>query len=304
MVTYRVTGSRTNGSVESRLSAPFARPLRLPAGSHRIEIHYTAPTFSAPEKARFQVALEPDTRIGRTSATGVWLITTTSLQGDYVFRARAVNEDGFGNEVGASLAFTVEAYTWQTLWFKTLGLAIFATVLALVIHRAVSRRVLRLEEERAAQLSFTRSLIASQEGERRRVAAELHDGLGQDLLLIKNRLVLAATKQADAAELARQLDAAAAATTRAIGEVRTISHALRPAALDQVGLTKAIEWMVEHLAQACATKFSTELENIDGLLAPEMEMTLFRIIQEGLSNVVRHAGAGQAILEPKERKPQ
>ena len=123
--------------------------------------------------------------------------------------------------------------------------------------------------------------------------------MGQDLLLIKNRLALAATRQADAAELARQLDAAAAATTRAIGEVRAISHALRPAALDQVGLTKAIEWMVEQLGEGSATKFSTELDNIDGLLAPEMEMNLFRILQEGLNNIIRHAGAAQAILEVK-----
>ena len=215
--------------------------------------------------------------------------------GSYVFRVRAVNHDGLWNEAGASLAFTVQPHLWQTLWFKALGLV----VLAAVVYGGFHRRVIRLEKERAAQQAFTRQLILSQENERKRVAAELHDGLGQDLLLVKNRLALAAARQADAAELTRQLDAATAATTRAIGEVRAISHALRPAALEQVGLTKAIEWMVEQLGEGSATKFSTELDNIDGLLAPEMEMNLFRIIQEGLNNITRHAGAAQVILEVK-----
>ena len=119
------------------------------------------------------------------------------------------------------------------------------------------------------------------------------------MLLIKNRLVMAATRQGDSAEIVRHLDAATAATARAIGEVRAISHALRPAALDQVGLTKAIEWMAEEFGETSTTKFSTDLDNIDGLLAPEMEMTLFRILQEGVTNVVRHAGAAQVILEVK-----
>jgi signal transduction histidine kinase len=217
------------------------------------------------------------------------------VPGTYVFRVRALNHAGLWNEKGASLSFTVQPHLWQTLWFKALVLA----GLAAVVYGGLHRRMIRLEKERAAQQAFTRQVILSQESERKRVAAELHDGLGQDLLLVKNRLALAVTRQADGAELARQLDAATEATNRAIREVRTISHALRPAALEQVGLTKAIEWAVEQLGEASATRFSIELDNIDGLLAPEMEMNLFRIIQEGLNNITRHSGAAQVILEVK-----
>jgi two-component system, LuxR family, sensor kinase FixL len=165
--------------------------------------------------------------------------------------------------------------------------------------RGVSVDITERKQAEAARLDFTRRLIASQENERKRIAAELHDSLGQELLLVKNRLAMAAARQADSAELMQQLDAATVATARAIAEVRAISHALRPAALDEVGLTKAIEWMAEQLGETSTTKFSTDLDNIDGLLAPEMEMTLFRILQEGLSNVVRHSGAAQLILEVK-----
>jgi signal transduction histidine kinase len=119
------------------------------------------------------------------------------------------------------------------------------------------------------------------------------------VLLIKNRLALAAARKADPAELTSQLDAAIAATVRAVGEIRNISQALRPASLDQVGLTKSIEWTVEQLGESSTTRFSADVDNIDGLLSPEMEIHIFRTIQEGLNNIIRHAGAARAILEVK-----
>ena len=208
---------------------------------------------------------------------------------------RAANHDGVWNETGVSLAFTAQPYLWQALWVKVLGVVLLAALVCGIVRR----RVIQFRRERAAQQSFARQLILSQENERKRVAAELHDGLGQNLLLIKNRLALAAGRRADPDELARQLEAATAATSRAIGEVRAIARALRPVALDQIGLTKSLEWIVEQLGEGSATKFSTELDTIDGLLAPELEMTLFRIIQEGLTNITRHAQAKQVILEVK-----
>ena len=300
---YRPAPSATSqgvapGRVEeipSRLSGPFAGPVLLPAGSRRLEIQYAGLSLVAPEKVRFQFKLDgQDVNWQEVGSRRVAYYHDLPPNA-YVFRVRAANNDGVWNEASASLAFTVQPYFWQTPLFKTLVLV----VLAAVAYGGFRRRVIRLEKERAVQHGFARQLIMSQENERKRVAAELHDGLGQDLLLVKNRLALAAARQADAAERNRQLDAAVAATTHAIAEVRTISHALRPAALEEVGLTKAIEWMVEQLAEGSATKFSTELDNIDGLLAPEMEMNLFRIIQEGMKNITQHARATEVILEVK-----
>jgi signal transduction histidine kinase len=160
-----------------------------------------------------------------------------------------------------------------------------------------NERRLALAAETAQDLAGR--LISAHEEERARLARELHDGLGQNLLLIKNRLALASARRADTAELTTQLEAAAAATNRAVDEVRTISHSLRPAALEQVGLTKALEWMIEQHGEGASTRFSAELDNIDGLLAPEREIDLFRIVQEGLNNINRHAGATQVILEAR-----
>jgi signal transduction histidine kinase len=267
----------------------------LSPGPRELQIQFTAFNYAKPEQIRFRYRLQGGDEHW-VEAEGARSVRFSQLRpGDYTFQVSAANQDGHWQQPGASLVFTVQPFYWQTGWFKVLGLLVFAVV----VYASFHRRLIRLKKEHAAHHAFARQLILSQENERKRVSAELHDGLGQNLLLIKNRLAMAASRQADAAELTRQLDAATAATTRAIREVRAISHALRPAALDQVGLTKAIEWMVEQLGESASTKFATELDNIDGLLAPEMEMNLFRIIQEGLNNITRHAGAAQVILEVK-----
>ena len=191
-----------------------------------------------------------------------------------------------------------EPYFWQTWWFQSLaGLAVCGTAFVWYFHRMAG-----LEKKRAAQEAFTRQLLHSQENERKRVASELHDGLGQDLLLIKNRLNLLAAGSNHTPEVARQLAEISASATQAIADVRTISHALRPSALEQVGFTKAIEWMVEQIAEASGIRFSTELDEIDGLLGSDQEINLYRIVQEGLNNVIKHSQASQVILEIK-REP-
>ena len=79
--------------------------------------------------------------------------------------------------------------------------------------------------------------------------------------------------------------------------MRAISHALRPAELDQLGLTKAVEWMAQQAGATTGMQFSAELENVDGLLPADIEISLYRIAQEGINNVLRHAQASEAILQ-------
>jgi len=139
-------------------------------------------------------------------------------------------------------------------------------------------------------------LIESQEQERKRVAGELHDSLGQSLQVIKGRAQLGSNSAADASESAKQFEEISAAAGQAIQEVRTISHALRPAELDQLGLAKAIEWMVEKTNATSATRFACEVDSLDRL-TPEMEISLYRIAQEGINNVLKHANATEVILQ-------
>lgn len=136
-----------SGRDEVRLTAPFPVPLRLPPGSYGLEIEYAALTFSAPEKIRYELKLE-----GRglfwEDIRNRHVVSFHQMQpGDYVFRVRAANNDGVWNETGASLAFSVLPFFWQTLWFRgAMGLLLAAAGGGAVFWHGRAKRRLELAE--------------------------------------------------------------------------------------------------------------------------------------------------------------
>jgi two-component system, sensor histidine kinase LadS len=139
-------------------------------------------------------------------------------------------------------------------------------------------------------------LLASQEQERTRIAGELHDSLSQDLQLIKNRAQMALNYLSPTAEMQAHLTEISAISAKAIAGTRAISYALRPPEFERFGLTRAIELMVEQVAQSAGFQAAPELESIDGLLSNEQQLNVYRILQECLNNVVKHAQAARVIV--------
>jgi signal transduction histidine kinase/ligand-binding sensor domain-containing protein len=293
-------------TTETRLRPPFARRVSLPAGSHRVAFRYVALSLSAPEKIRYQVKLEGHDQDWQDMGDDRSVSYHELEPREFVFHVRAANGDGLWNETGATLAFAVEPFLWERLWFKRGMFLVLLTLCGLIVwwrlHRRFRLQLAEVDRDRRIQEQFSRSLIDSQEAERQRIAADLHDSLGQDLMLIKNRLLLLTAGFGKTADLPTQVAEISRTTSRAIAEVRAISAALRPPDLEHIGLTRAIQWIVEKVGEVSQTKFSTELDFIDGLLQSDQEIQLYRIIQEGLNNVVKHAHAKQAILEVK-REP-
>jgi signal transduction histidine kinase len=160
-------------------------------------------------------------------------------------------------------------------------------------------RVLRLKKAHAAQEAFSRQLIESQERERKRIAAELHDSLGQSLAIIKNRAALSLSRPEEHEIAIEQLDEISTAATYAIDEVREIAYNLRPYQLDRLGLTKALEAMLKKVAASDGLRLTFEIDQIDDVFAPESEINLYRIMQESLSNVLKHSEATQANVSIK-----
>jgi signal transduction histidine kinase len=212
--------------------------------------------------------------------------------GKYQFRVSAGNKDGVWNTAGAVVDVLVVPPWWRTWWFRVAATA----GLAGIVFGAYEIRIHQHKRARTAQELFARRLIESQEQERKRVAAELHDSLGQSLQVIKGRAQLGLNRTGDSPESAKQFEEISTAAGQAIQEVRAISHALRPAELDQLGLARAIEWMVEKIGATSTTRFGCELDGADRF-PPEMEITLYRIAQEGINNVLKHANATEAILQ-------
>ena len=154
----------------------------------------------------------------------------------------------------------------------------------------------RKHSERALQ-DLTARLFMLQDEERQRVAAELHDGLGQSLAIIKNRAQMGLRSQDNPERIMEQLEEISATAAASILEVREIAHNLRPYELDRLGLGAAIEAMVERVSNSTSISLSAELESVENFLAPEAETSVYRVIQEALSNVIRHSNATAARIE-------
>jgi signal transduction histidine kinase len=192
------------------------------------------------------------------------------------------------------------------LWASK-GLALLVGILVavtasglLVIY--IYRR--RLERQRLAKLTFSRQILQSQEEERRRIALNLHDSLGQNLLFIKNHSRLSKSPMTDEGAVRGRLDEIAEVATQAIDEVRKITHNLRPYQLDRLGLTQALRAVIKQASSGVQIEFATSVEEIDGIFDKESEIHIYRIIQECLNNIVKHSGATEVTVVVKKQGSQ
>ena len=165
------------------------------------------------------------------------------------------------------------------------------------LRESEAKRLKASQREQRARAKYTRQLIASQEAERTRIAAELHDGLGQNLLLIKNRAQLALGKERQPADLREQMEGISDLTSQAIAEVRQISRDLHPPQLDHLGLTRALEAMIDNTAQASDIAFGHKLDFVDDIFPKDAAMNLYRIVQESLNNILKHSRAKKARIK-------
>ena len=176
------------------------------------------------------------------------------------------------------------------IWGAVLASGI--VLLTLLFWRLRVQRRARLE-----QAAFSRQLIAVQEEERARIARELHDGLGQDLLVIKNTAAVAASKcTGPEPEHWKQVSDLSSSV---LSELRDISHDLRPPVLDSLGLTRALRSMASQLSESAGLECEVALEDIDDLLPPEVEISLYRAAQELVGNAVRHSNCAVIKLLAK-----
>jgi signal transduction histidine kinase len=134
-----------------------------------------------------------------------------------------------------------------------------------------------------------------QDEERRRIARELHDSVGQLLAAISmNSVVVAAESDKLSTDAAKRISENAAMVEEATRQIRTISHLLHPPLLDEAGLASALQWYVEGFSARSKVDVKLDCpESFDGL-SKEMELSVFRVVQECLTNIHRHAGSSTA----------
>jgi len=166
----------------------------------------------------------------------------------------------------------------------------------LELHVQARTAELRIAQESLRRLSGR--LMQSQDEERRRIARELHDGLGQYLVAVKMNLDVLSMKvpPETRARVGDFLADAIKQVENAISETRTISHLLHPPLLDEIGIESALVWYAEGFAKRSGISVNVDISPSLGRLETEVETALFRVVQECLTNVHRHSGSPTASV--------
>jgi signal transduction histidine kinase len=155
-------------------------------------------------------------------------------------------------------------------------------------HTSRSARSTALDADRLQTLS--RRLLRAQEEERRRIARELHDEIGQSLTAVKINLQRAMSSPGARTSLPFLRDSDDL-IDRVLQQVRHMSLDLRPSVLDDLGLVASVRWYLDRAAERAGFAGQVKASPVEIHVAPEIETACFRIVQEGLTNVVRHASA-------------
>ena len=257
------------------------------------EIGYTALSFINSENLQFKYKLEGLDSDWIDAGTRRLAYYSHVPPGEYTFRVTAANSDGVWNEQGATLKITVISPFYRTWVF----LLASAAVGLFVIYWIYRRRVSQLERARRLQEEFSRRLINANESDRRRIAAELHDSIGQSLAMIKNSAVFGSKTVSNVEEAKEHLAEISSASAQAVSEVREIAYNLRPFMLDRLGLTKSVSSLLNKIADNSALKIVSEIENIDGIFENEAEISVYRIVQECLNNIMKHSSAREVKVK-------
>lgn len=270
------------------------KKIEIENGSQNLEIEFTGLSFAQPEKLRFFYKLEgldEDWTDAETRRTAFYPYLPS---GEYTFLVKAVNVKGIWSENTARVSITVAKKFWQTWWF-----VLFSAVLMMAVVGMIFRlRLKNLAEKHRQQIEFSQRVINAHESERRRIANDLHDGLGQSLVVIKNRALLGVKRGGEPEQVIKELNIISESAVQALEEVREITNDLRPQLIDRLGLTKAISAMIKKVS--AMINIESEINPVDNLFNEDEEIGIYRIVQESLNNIIKHSNASDASVRIKD----
>jgi signal transduction histidine kinase/ligand-binding sensor domain-containing protein len=267
-----------------------AAPLKIPPGRHRVDFQYTGLSFVAPEKVRFRYRLAGLDTEWLDAGTKRTINYNYIPPGSYTFRVIACNNDDIWNDQGASIAFEMLPYFWQTLWFRLLALAL--TIVAsggfvwFIVRRRMRRKLERLERQRDI------------ERERARIAHDIHDDLGAHLTRITMLSESASGELDNPAQTAAgltQIYDTARELTRAMDE---IVWAVNPRHDTLESLASYLEKFAQDLLATAGIRCRLDLplQFPEWRLTSEVRHNLFLAFKEALHNVVKHSAASEVHI--------
>ena len=267
-----------------------AAPLKIPPGRHRFEFQYTGLSFVAPEKVRFKYRLK--------GFDDNWVDDETKRlagynyipPGSYSFQVAACNNDGVWNETGASLAFEVLPFFWQTAWFRVAALVALVAASGGLVWFFTRQRMRRKVERAERQRDIER--------ERTRIARDIHDDLGAQLTRISmisesarsdldnpGRAMMGLNRIYDTArELTRSMDEIVWAVSPRHDTLESLITYLEKFAQD---------WLA---TADIRCRLDMPMQFPDWRLTSEVRHNFFLACKEALHNVVKHSGASEVQI--------
>jgi PAS domain S-box-containing protein len=167
------------------------------------------------------------------------------------------------------------------------------------LESCVSDRTVELENATTKLRELTGRLLQTQDEERRRIARELHDGVGQLVVAMSMNLgKIVSEKEALSAQAQQTLEQNQALVEQASREIRTMSHLLHPPLLDEVGLDSAVRWYIDGFSERSKITVETKLASgFEEDLPRDLALSVFRIVQESLTNIHRHSESPTALVQ-------
>ena len=173
----------------------------------------------------------------------------------------------------------------------------FLSTSASHLTQALKRKetMVSLKKSETKLRNLSSHLMTIQENERKRIAEELHDELGQSLLVLKLQINSICRRLHDNL-LKERCEQAMQYTDQVLESVRRLSHDLRPLVLEGLGLTTALQALIKEFAENSQMKISTNMINIDSCFNDEAQIIIYRVFQEALTNIGKHAGADNIYI--------
>jgi signal transduction histidine kinase/ligand-binding sensor domain-containing protein len=259
------------------------RVLRLEHDQNYLSFEFAVIDYTAPERNRCRYILEGFDGAWTESGGRRFASYTNLPSGTYAFRVLGANGDGAWSSSPAVLTIDIAAPYWEAAWFRGGVVVLIAAGIGLAFRTKTNR----MRQEQRLQSEFSRKLNDSQEAERKRIAGELHDGLGQELLAIKGSLDRATSAPGDPGDLKPISDA----VQQALESVRQISADLHPHMLERLGLTRTLNSTIRRVSESAGLELRSTIPPLDGLFSQAEEINIYRILQEALNNTVRHSRA-------------
>jgi len=273
--------------------------LVLKHNENTLTFSYTGISLKNPSKIKYQYQLE-GLNSRWSNHTSQREITYNNLNdGTYTLKVKASNNDFIWSTQPATFTFKILSPFWETWWFITLTVFVSISLITFIIIEYKNKQlnkqriaILRKEQE----MQQLKALIAGEEKERKRIGQELHDGLGAVLATVKMRINSISDKTPNIMNNDNYLKAEEL-IDEACQTVRDISHRMTPYILEQNGLEYAISELCLTISQTQNIEIHFNPYQVDLIESETLKITIYRVTQELIKNIIKHAEATEVIVQ-------